>query len=183
MLMISSITYCKGLYSSLIDTTKTIELKPKTKKNLIGLEIIGTPLKLSYSRLMYEKNRSSIFFGTALTPLSGFFYFAFEFPSISFFLSHQLKLKQKTSFYYDFGIETIQYYFPTVINNKNKIADIGIICPYLNVGFSLNYKFISYNLLSIKYVRNLLDQPLHGDSEENSFRYLIVPTSAIIIKF
>jgi len=182
MLLISSITYSKGLYFSNIDTTQKIELKSKTKKNLIGLEIIGTPLKLSYSRLMYEKNKSSVFFGTAIHPFSGLFWLNYGFPNFSFFLSHQISLTQKTSFYYDIGIETMQYYFPAIINNKNRIADFGAICTYFNTGFLLSFKYFNFNFISLKYSRNLYNKRL-PESEEYPFKYILVPTTSITIKF
>lgn len=182
MLLITSLTYSQDLYSSSLDTTQKIEIKPNTKKNLIGLEIIGTPLKLSYSRLIFEKNKNFVFFGTAIHPFSGLFWLNYGFPNFSFFLSHQISLTQKTSFYYDIGIETMQYYFPTIINNKNRIADFGAICTYFNTGFLLSFKYFNINFISLKYSRNLYNKRL-PESEEYPFKYILVPTTSITIKF
>lgn len=186
MLLISTITYSRGLYSSLIDTTQKIELKYKKKKNLIGLEIIGTPLKLSYSRLIYENNRNSFFFGTAIHPLLPYNLLLLGIPNFSFYSTYRIAVSKKSMISSELGIEILPYYFPVIFSNEKGILQVQTISSFINIGYVINKKYFDLNIISLKFSQKLDSQYYISTETENTYkfpRYAIMPTSSIILKF
>lgn len=186
MLLISPLTYSKGLYSSSIDTTQKIEIKPKSMKNFIGLEIIGTPLKLSYSRLIHNKNNNAALLKIGINPMFPLDLVAFGIPNLSFSFVYRFPLSTNSFLFSEIGTEILPFYFPVIYSKTREIIQWQTFTGFVNIGYTLCKKNFDFDFLSIKVIKQFgsgkYSRP-ESDTVFKSSTYTIIPTTSIYLKF
>jgi hypothetical protein len=99
------------------------EKKPiAQKKNYIGIEIIGSPLRLTYNRLLSKKSDITQSYFVGISPLA-----LIGWPAMHIGYRAEKLLTSKFGLYSDIGLETLTIAFPILFFQNKKLfgsADI-----------------------------------------------------------
>lgn len=149
------------------------------KKNYFGVEMLGSPLRLTYGRYIKSiKNfKQSFYFGISPLILIGW-------PSATIGYRIETPVKKKFNFHSEIGIETGTIMFPIFTASNKKVSINGTIVDasaYINLGVSYNLNRFIYTPLFIRYTQN--SELFFAESENFSIHKFFVIGMNIKYKF
>jgi len=168
--------------------------KQNFRKRYVALEILGSPLNITYGKSFYHNERFNILKLFSVSPMA--IIETRGFPSCGFGLRTEYSIKARKNLYIsnDTKLEFVSIYYPAISFYPDsyfaaryiaKTRTVGVsgggLILSTNIGFNYKIKRFEANLLNVKLGRTLLNGAFAEEAEANYF--ILIVGTGINFKF